>query len=96
MTDPHTSMSLAAILVLTVVVLVLLVGWLAVVFLAAREPGGGSARPGSGDPARARRPEAVPRRGDMPAGAHAAPPDGQLAAGGGTGEPTARGVVPAG
>src|SRR5258708_6624715 len=43
MTDPHTSMSLAATLVLTVVALVLLVGWLAAVFLAAREPGGGSA-----------------------------------------------------
>jgi hypothetical protein len=52
MTDPHTSMSLAAILVLTVVVMVLLVGWLAVVFLAAREPGAGGARPGGEDPAR--------------------------------------------
>jgi hypothetical protein len=51
MLDPHTSMSLAAILVLTVVVLVLVVGWLAVVFLAGRQPGG-SARPESEDPAR--------------------------------------------
>jgi hypothetical protein len=86
MTDPHTSMSLAAILVLTVVVMVLLVGWLAVVFLAAREPGAGGARPGSEDPARARRPEACRSGRDMPVGAHAAPPDGQPAAD----EPAAR------
>jgi len=76
MTDPHTSMSLTAILVMTVVVLVLMVGWLAAVFLAAREPGGG-ARSGSGGPARARRPEAVTRRGEVLAGARAVPPDGQ-------------------
>jgi hypothetical protein len=84
-------MSLAAILVMTVVVLVLLVGWLAVVFLAAREPGGG-ARPGSGGPARTRRPEAVTRLAEMPAGARVVPSDGQPAAGGGTGEPAARGA----
>ena len=86
MTDPHTSMSLTAVLVLTVVVMVTLVGWLVVVFWAGHQPAGGRARPGSEDPAR--RPEAVRRRGDMPAGAHAAPPDGQPAAD----EPTASGA----
>jgi hypothetical protein len=96
MTDPHTSMSLAAILVLTVVVMVLVVGWLVAVFLAGRQPAGGRARAGSGDPARARRPEAVRRRGEMPAGAHVVPSDGQPAAGGGTGEPAADSVGQAG
>ena len=38
MTDPHTSMSLAAILVLTVVVMVLVVGWLVAVFRAGHRP----------------------------------------------------------
>jgi hypothetical protein len=76
MTDPHTSMSLAAILVLTVVVMVLLVGWLAVVFLAAREPGAGGARPGGEDPARAAEPDAVPSRGGVPAGPGARRPAG--------------------
>jgi hypothetical protein len=80
MTDPHTSMSLAA----TVVVLVLVVGWLAAVFLAGHQPAGGRARPGSEDPARARQPKAARGRGDMPVSAHAAPPDGH--------EPTARGA----
>jgi len=47
-------MSPVAILVLTVVVLVLMAGWLGVVFFVARQPGGGSARPGNEDPARAR------------------------------------------
>ena len=65
MTDPHTSMSLAATLVLTVVVMVSLVGWLAVVFLAGREPGG-SDSPGSEDPARVAEPGAVPSRGGVP------------------------------
>src|ERR1019366_4226378 len=74
MTDPGSSMSLAGVLVLTVVVLVLLVGWLAAVFLAARQPGG--ARPGNEDPARGRQPEAVTHRGDMPAGTRVHPPDG--------------------
>jgi len=50
MTDPHTSMSLAATLVLTVVVMVLVVGWLAAVFLAGHQPAGGRARPDSEDP----------------------------------------------
>jgi hypothetical protein len=85
-------MSLAAILVLTVVVMVTVVGWLIAVFLAGHQPAGGRARPGSGDPARARQPEAVTRRREMPARAHAAPPDGQPAAGGGTGEPAADSV----
>ena len=50
MTDPHTSMSLAAILILTVVVMVLVVGWLAAVFLAGHQRAGGRARPDSEDP----------------------------------------------
>jgi len=66
MTDPHASMSLAATLVLTVVVMVLVVGWLAAVFLAGREPGVGSARPGSEAPARVAEPGAVPSRGGVP------------------------------
>src|SRR5690349_10553431 len=86
MTDPHTSMSLAAVLVLTAVVMVLVVGWLAAVFLAGHQPAGGRARPGSEDPGRARRPEAVTRRGEMPASAHVVPSDRQPAAGGGPGE----------
>jgi hypothetical protein len=93
MTDPGSSMSPVAILVLTVVVLSLLVGWLAVVFRAARQPGGGSPRPGSGDPARARQPEAVTHHGDMAAGARVHPPaagPGQPAGDGGTEEPPAR------
>jgi hypothetical protein len=68
MTDPHTSMSLAAILVLTVVVMVLVVGWLVMVFLAGNQPAGGRVRPGSEDPARVAEPDAVPSRGGMPAG----------------------------
>ena len=79
MTDPHTSMSLAATLVLTVVVLVLIVGWLAVVFLAGREPGAGSARPGSEDPARVAEPGTVPSRGGVPAGPGARQPAGRPA-----------------
>ena len=51
MLDPHTSMSLTAVLVLTVVVLVTVLGWLAAVFLAGHQPRGGSARPGREDPA---------------------------------------------
>lgn len=38
MSDPHSSMSLTAVLVLAVVVVVLLVGWLAVVFHADSRP----------------------------------------------------------
>jgi hypothetical protein len=46
MTDPGSSMSLTAVIVLTVVVLVGMAGWLGAVFFAAREPRDGSARPG--------------------------------------------------
>ena len=45
MTDPGSSMSLTAIIVLTVVVLVAMAGWLGVVFFMAREPRAGNARP---------------------------------------------------
>jgi hypothetical protein len=75
MLDPHTSMSLAAVLVLTVVVMVLVVGWLAAVFLAGRQPRAGSPRPGREDPADL-------RGGDVPARARAHPPAGRPAAGG--------------
>ena len=54
MNDPGGSMSLTAVLVLTVVVLVLMAGWLGAVFFVARETGGGSARPDTDDPGRAR------------------------------------------
>ncbi|HEY5018019.1 MAG TPA: hypothetical protein VII59_14720 [Streptosporangiaceae bacterium] len=88
MTDPHTSMSLAAILIMIVVVLVTVAVMLAAVFLAAREPGPGL-RPGSGGPAAAPWPEAVGGGGEMPAGARVILSDGQPAAVGGTGEPAA-------
>ena len=84
MLDPHTSMSLAAVLVLTVVVLVLVVGWLAVVFLAGRQPRAGSPRPGREDPADL-------RGGDVPARARAHPPAGQPTASGAD-EPLASGT----
>jgi hypothetical protein len=48
MTDPHTSMSLAAILVLTVVVMVTVVGWLAAVFRAGHQPADAHAAPPAG------------------------------------------------
>ena len=76
MTDPRTSMSLPAILVLTVVALVLVVGWLAAVFLAGRQPGGGGAQPGSEGSARARRPETVTHAGDVIAPAPGTGQDG--------------------
>jgi hypothetical protein len=44
-------MSLAAILVLTVVVMVLVVGWLAAVFLAGHQPAGTHAAPPDGQSA---------------------------------------------
>jgi hypothetical protein len=50
MTDPGSSMSLTATLVLTVVVLVSISGWLAVVFAAGREPRPGAGQ-GGGEPA---------------------------------------------
>lgn len=49
MSDPHSSMSLTAVLVLTVVVIVLLVGWLAVVFRADSQPARRPARRGAED-----------------------------------------------
>jgi hypothetical protein len=67
MTDPGSSMSLTAIIVMAVVVLVLLAGWLGAVFFAAREPRGGSARTGGDDPGRASQPEAGRHPGDVPA-----------------------------
>jgi hypothetical protein len=95
MTDPHTSMSLAAILVMTVVVLVLVGGWLAAVFLAGRQPGARSAQPGSEGSARARRPETGTHGGDVPAPARARPP-ARRPAGGGTDEALAPGTGQAG
>lgn len=95
MLDPHTSMSLAAILVLTAVVLVLVVGWLAAVFLAGSQPRGGSARPDRQHPAGVRPPEAVSHGGDVPAWARARPQAGQPA-GGGAHEPLASGTGQAG
>lgn len=58
MTDPGSSMSLTAILLLTVVVLVLISGWLAVLFAAGREPSHGVR--GGGHPAPAGQPEVGP------------------------------------
>ena len=95
MPDPHTSMSLAAVLVLTVVVLVTVLGWLAAVFLAGRQPRGGSPRPGREEPAGARRPEAVNHTGDVSARARAHPSAGQ-SAGGCADEPLASGTGQAG
>jgi hypothetical protein len=95
MLDPHTSMSLTAVLVLTVVVLVTVLGWLAAVFLAGHQPRGGSARPGREEPASARRPEAASHSGDVPARACAHPSAGQPA-GGGADEPLASGTGQAG
>ena len=67
MTDPGSSMSLTAIIVMAVVVLVLLAGWLGAVFFAAREPRGVPARPGGEEPGRASQPEARRHPGDVPA-----------------------------
>ena len=49
MLDPHTSMSLTAVLVLTAVVLVTVLGWLWIVFHAGSESAGRQARSGAGD-----------------------------------------------
>jgi hypothetical protein len=59
MTDPGSSMSLAAVLVLTVVVLVRLGGWLGAVFYAGREPRGDGRR-GGGHLGGADQPQASP------------------------------------
>jgi hypothetical protein len=53
MNDSGSSMSLTAILVLTVVVLVLIGGWLGAVFFVGRETGADSARPDDDDPGHA-------------------------------------------
>ncbi len=73
MTDPGSSMSLTAIIVLTVVVLVAMAGWLGVVFFMAREPKGGNARPGGEEPGHASQPEAGRHPGDVPAAPARAP-----------------------
>jgi hypothetical protein len=77
MTDPHTTMSLTAVLVLTAVVMVTVVGWLVVVFLAGHQPAGGRARPGSGDTALARRAKGRQAARGHARRAYAAPLDGQ-------------------
>jgi hypothetical protein len=82
MSDPHSSMSLTAVLVLTVVTLVLMGGWLGAIFFAARENGGGGARLAEKDPGHAGQPEADTRPEDVPAGRPARPAED-----GGTGEP---------
>ena len=81
MSDPHSSMSLTAVLVLTVVTLVLMGGWLGAIFFAARENSGG-ARLAEKDPGHAGQPEADTRPEDVPAGRPARPAED-----GGTGEP---------
>lgn len=77
MLDPHTSMSWTAVLVLTVVVMVLVVGWLAVVFRAGHEPAR-KPRPGG---------ERAGRDAEPGIGSHSQPaPDAH-----GAGEPAAPG-----
>ena len=71
MSDPHSSMSLTAVLVLTVVVIVLLVGWLAVVFRADSQPARRPARRDAEDVGHAADPEAGSRSKAEPA-AHGA------------------------
>lgn len=66
MTDAGSSMSLTAIIVLTVVVLVGMAGWLGAIFFVAREPRGGSVRPGGEGPGRASQPEGGTHPGDVP------------------------------
>jgi hypothetical protein len=71
MLDPHTSMSLTAVLVLTAVVLVTVLGWLWVVFRAGSQPAGRQAARGAGDGGHAADPDAGPRSQAEPA-AHGA------------------------
>ena len=67
MNDPaHTTMSWLAVLVLTVVVLVAIVGWLAVIFHVGRD-GGGSARRAEHHPGHAGQPGAD-APGEVPPG----------------------------
>ena len=85
MSDPGSSMSLTAVLALAVVVIVLLVGWLAVVFRADRQPTGRPARPGEEDAEHVAGPRVEPHKQAKPApAAHGAgnpgcpAPDGGL------------------
>lgn len=71
MTDPGTSMSLTAVLVMATVVLVLLGAWLIVLFLAARQPANGHVHPGGQGTAGAARKQADRRGADA-----ASPRDG--------------------
>ena len=71
MVDPHTSMSLTAVLVLTVVVLVTVAGWLAIVFRVGSGPARRPAPGGAGDGGHAAGPEAGARSQAEPA-AHGA------------------------
>jgi hypothetical protein len=71
MLDPHTTMSLTAVLVLTAVVLVTVLGWLWVVFRAGSQPGGRQARRAAGEGGPAADPGAGPRGQAEPA-AHGA------------------------
>jgi hypothetical protein len=67
MTDPGSSMSLTAVIVLTAVVLVAMAGWLGTVFFVGREPRSGGTRPGGGDPGQTGHPEADRHPSDVPA-----------------------------
>lgn len=58
MTDPGSSMSLTAILILTGVVLILMGGWLGVIFRVGASARRQDTRPGDEDPAHARQPQA--------------------------------------
>ena len=91
MTDPGSSMSLTAVLVLTVVVRVAMAGWLGTVFFVGREPRSGGTRPGEGDPGHAGHPEASRQPGDAPAGPARTPGgDGTAAQAGHSPAPTGR------
>lgn len=80
MTDPGSSISLTAFIVMAVVVLAALARWLGAVFYSAGEPRGGSARPG-GKPPGASQPEAGLHPGGVPA-VPARAPGGDLGTGG--------------
>ena len=66
MTDPGSYMSLTDVIVLAVVVLGAMAGWLGAVFLAAREPRGGGARPRGEVPGHASHPGTGRHSGDVP------------------------------
>ena len=91
LSDPGSSMSLTAVLVMAVVVLVLLGAWLIVVFRAARQPASGPVRPGTRGAPPAAGQQAGPRGAD--AARHADAPPGQadqaMAQAGKTGSPPA-------